>query len=297
MVGRKRMYRDFTTIDIPWAEEMLGRINSSARILFHTAFSNGNLVKALVYECKENKGIVSVIKGDDYYSVQISFQEDLHSYEVIKSVEQEVQQIILTRGSYEVYLNVNGYNVILLNSLANLGFMQDALGFEFILYKQEDTLKRYESIQLDKEITMKTFEDRHSEKYLRLLDNAFRKQNIECGQEQDTYLNKYSTYQIKKMKASADDNCFYAFWIKDDLIGLCFFENNYLDTITVDPIFEGKGYGSKMMEACIYDRWFVKNDTDIYLHTYIQNRRAQRLYLKHGFEVQGFYAENTYLET
>ena len=44
------MYKDLTKSDILWAEMMLGRINRSARTLFHEAVLNGNVVQAHIYE-------------------------------------------------------------------------------------------------------------------------------------------------------------------------------------------------------------------------------------------------------
>ena len=290
------IYKDLTKSDISWAEMMLGRINRSARTLFHEAVLSGNVVQARIYEYEENKGIVSVIRGENYYSIQISFQQDVLNRETIKMIEQEVRHILMVRDGREIYLNLYGYNTFLCNILMNLGFVQDALGFEFVLSKQTDERKRDDNTQSDNEITIRTYEDEHSERYLRLLDDAFRQQNIDCGQEQDTYLNVYAAYQTEKMKHADKDGDFFSFWLKEELLGLCFFDKNYLDTIAIAPKFEGRGYGSKIMDICIYDRWFSKNYSELYLHTYFQNRKAQRLYLKYGFEIQGFYSENTFIE-
>lgn len=290
------MYRELTEKDIPWAEEMLGRINRSARELFHNAYLNGNLVKAHRYEYDDNIGIVSVLQGEDYYSVQISFQQDVHRYDVIHEIEQEIREVLTVRGTRDVYLNVNGYSVILCNVLMNLGFVRDALGFEFVLQKPEDETGTYEVAQNTSELFVDCYKEEHAWKYLCLLDDAFRRQNMECGQEQDVYKNVYAEYQKNKMKQASEAGDFFAFWLNEELVGLCFFDENYLDTIAIAPEFEGKGYGSKIMEFCIQDRWYVKKYSEIYLHTYEQNRRAQKLYLKYGFKLQGFYSENTFVK-
>lgn len=288
--------RELAQNDILWAERMLGRINKSAAELFRAAVTEGNIETARIYEYEDNRGIISVIRGENYYSVQVSFEQDVHSYEIINEIEREVQQVVSAREKRDVYLNVNGYNVLLCNVLMDLGFMRDDLGFEFVLNKQDSMVSSCMAVQNNSEITVKAYEEEHAQEYLCLLDDAFRRQNEECGQEQDVYKNVYADYQNNKMKQANESGDFFAFWLNEKLLGLCLFHKDYLDTIAVAPEFEGKGYGSKIMEICIRDRWLVKNYSEIYLHTYMQNRRAQRLYMKYGFELQGFYSENTFAE-
>ena len=290
------MYRELTKKDISWAVEMLRRINRSAQELFQKAVLDGSIVKAHIYEYDNNIGIVSVLQGEDYYSVQVSFREDVYRYDVIYELEQEIRQVLSVKGSRDVYLNVNGYNVILCNALMNLGFVRDALGFEFVLQKAEAEIERYEAVQRTGELIIRRYQEEYAWNYLCLLDDAFRQQNTVCGQEQDVYKNVYAEYQKSKMKQADEDGDFFAFWRNEELIGLCIFTGNYMDIIAVAPKFEGKGFGSEMLKCCIQDRWNVKEYSEVYLHTYLQNRRAQSLYLKYGFKLQGFYSENTFVE-
>lgn len=52
--------------------------------------------------------------------------------------------------------------------------------------------------------------------------------------------------------------------------------------------------GSEILKYCLKDRVYNKKFHDVYLVTYYQNRKAQRFYLKNGFNIRGFYCENTY---
>ena len=101
------MYRELTKKDISWASEMLRRINRSAQELFQKAVLDGTIVKAHIYEYDNNIGIVSVLQGEGYYSVQISFHHDVHSYDVLYELEQEIRQMLNVKGPRDVYLNMN----------------------------------------------------------------------------------------------------------------------------------------------------------------------------------------------
>jgi ribosomal protein S18 acetylase RimI-like enzyme len=90
------------------------------------------------------------------------------------------------------------------------------------------------------------------------------------------------------------ENNFKTFWVKERLVGLYIVNGNYIDTIAVHPYHERKGYGSEILNYCIKDRVYENHFDELYLATYYQNRKAQRYYLKNGFDVRGFYCENTY---
>lgn len=291
MVGDEDMFRNIEQSDLTFVEVMLARINRSARNLFQKAYQDGFLRKAYVYEEGQCQGVFTMIEGESYYSVQLSFQSDLTNGAALTFLEDEIKKMIQTKGEKELYVNVNGYNVILIHTLLQQGFHRDSYGFEFSISNSMELIAKYMECNLSNELEVKGYEEEHCLLYLKLLDDAFRNQNIVCNEEQDTY----TKYQEDVVKDLFQSNEFYAFWDSKRLVGICILNGDYLDTIAVEPEFQTRGYGSKLMDFCIRKRFSEDHGKELYLYTYYQNKKAQRFYLKHGFYVQGFYYETTYI--
>lgn len=287
------MFREMVKEDFAFANEMLKRINSSAADIFNESYEKGNIYKKFVFEDKNNRGIFNIIDRDFYYVFQISFDHDVSEYDVIKYIENEFITVLKIRETKDIYLNFNGYNTILINYFMEYGLERDSLGFEFYISAESDKVKGLRAFHMRHDITAKKYEEKHTSEYLKLLDDAFRKQQIECKEKQDGY----SRNQEEKkawLKELCEQDCFQAFWAEKQLVGLYIVEENYIDTIAVHPDYERRGYGSEILNYCIKDRIYDSNFAEVYLVTYYQNRKAQKLYLKNGFKVRGFYCENTY---
>jgi ribosomal protein S18 acetylase RimI-like enzyme len=287
------MFREMVNEDLAFANEMLSRINYSAADLFKDSYKNGSIYKNYVYEEENNRGIFTIIEGESYYSFQISFDHDVSEYEVIKFIEDEFQSLLTIRNTKDIYFNFNGYNAALINYFMNYGLERDSLGFEFYISADSDKVKALLDFDIRQDITPKEFEEEHTLEYLKLLDNAFRKQQIECKEEQDGYC-KNLEINITWLKELNANHNFQAFWVKTQLVGLYIVRDNYIDTIAVHPDYERKGAGSEILKYCLKDRIYNMKFNDVYLVTYYQNRKAQRFYLKNGFKIRGFYCENTY---
>lgn len=287
------MFRNMESKDLNYAYEMIGRINCNARKIFEQAYDNGNLINSFVFESEENKGIFTIVEGDDYYSLQLSFEKDVSDYVIIKFIHDELNKIIENREEKDVYLNINGYNSLIINYFRNYGFLQDSLGFELWYKVTDEKLERIKNFKLIDYLRVKEFEEENVYKYFELLDDAFRNQNIECNEETDVYKN-LSQKDIDWLKRVNTRGDFKAFWNGDNLIGLYILNNKCLDTLAVNPEYEGNGYGNQILKHCLKYMMLDKEYNEIYLRVYYSNKKAQKLYIKSGFEMRGFYCENTY---
>lgn len=106
------MFRNIGQSDLTFVEAMLGRINRSVRNLFQKANVEGFLANAYIYEECNCQGVFTIIEGDSYYSVQLSFEPDLTNGADLFFLEDSIKKIIQTKGKKELYFNVNAYNVI-----------------------------------------------------------------------------------------------------------------------------------------------------------------------------------------
>ena len=68
---------------------------------------------------------------------------------------------------------------------------------------------------------------------------------------------------------------------EDEIIGSVALKDNEIDDLIVNPLYQGRGYGRKML------LWALENigSEDIVLHVAEWNRKAVCLYKKTGFEI------------
>lgn len=72
------------------------------------------------------------------------------------------------------------------------------------------------------------------------------------------------------------------------IVGFLSFNKHYIETIDVHPDHQGKGIATMLMD---YAERYMKENLNyfpyVYLHVYVKNTNAQRLYLKRGYQVVG----------
>ncbi|WMJ90137.1 GNAT family N-acetyltransferase [Anaerocolumna sp. MB42-C2] len=287
------MFRNMDKGDINFANEMLHKINTCAVEVFNESYRNGNIYQSYVFESITNRGIFIIIRAVDYFSIQLSFEKDICNYKIIQFIDEKYHSIIKERQDRDIYVNINAANAILNNYFSDLSLERDSYGFEFYISSDFDTVKELENYSMRKDMQIKEFEDKYALDYLHLLDDAFRAQQMECNEEQDGYC-KNSEEKSKWLKNLSVNHGFHSFWVANQLVGVGIVDDNYIDTIAIHPQYERKGYGSEILKYYINNLLCSHKFSELYLVTYYQNRKAQRLYLKNGFKVRGFYSENTF---
>jgi len=268
---------------------MVKKINRSARKIFEQAYEEQFLKECLMYDDKDNRGVMTVIQGKGYYSLQISFEKDISNYNTIRYMHDKIKSIIEVKGNKDLFLNINAYNITIINYIRNYGFAQDSLGFEYIMNKTVQKIHELSDFKLDDCLEFKKFEDSCSQDYLRLLEDSFREQNLLCNEKSE--LGENTVSWLKKADEKGE---FGALWKDNCLIGLYVLAGEYISNIAVLSEYKGKSYGTKILNFCLKDIFINKEYNDTYLYVYAVNTKAQKMYLKNGFEVSAFYSENTY---
>ncbi|QVK21564.1 GNAT family N-acetyltransferase [Mycoplasmatota bacterium] len=288
------MYREMKKADLTLVNGMLGRINSSAKKVFNQAYEDGNLVSCLMYDDKNDRGVFTIVEGPNYYALQVSFDKDVSNYKVIKVIHEGLDKIIKVRGSKDIYLNINGYNPSIINYFRNYNFTQDSLGFEYSFSTSSETIDAISNFKVEEGLTFKGFEEENAHNYIELLDDAFRQLDIDSNEEQDRYRKSGQKFLSWLRKVDEKKN-FGALWSNVDLVGVYILNDDCIHTIAVNPKYEGKGFGNQIMKYCLKNLILNKKYKEVYLQVLFENKRAQKFYIKNGFEVRGYYCENTYV--
>ena len=268
---------------------MLSKINRSAKEIFEKAYEKQFLKECLIYDDKDNRGIITIIEDEKYYSIQISFERDINSYNIIKPVHDKIKSIILIKGNKNLYLNINAYNTTIVNYFRNYGFVQDSFGFEYRMNKTSEKINELYNFKLTEGLSFKKFENSEAQNYLNLIEDSFMEQCLMCGEKSELGENTVSW-----LKKADEKNEFGALWKDDCLIGLYVLDGEYISNIAILSEYKGKGYGTVILNHCLKDIFINKEYNDTYLYVYAVNIKAQKMYLKNGFEVSAFYSENTY---
>ena len=268
---------------------MVRKINRSAKKIFEQAYTGQFLKECLIYDDNDNRGVFTIIEGEDYYSLQISFEKDISKYDTIRLMHDKIKSIINVKGNKELYLNINAYNTTIINYFRNYGFVQDSLGFEYSMIKTVQKINELNDFKLNNCLEFRKFEDNHSQDYLSLLEDSFREQDLICNEKSE--LDEKTVLWLKK---AGEKNEFGALWKDNCLIGIYVLDKEYISNIAVLSKYKNQGYGNIILNHCLKDIFINKEYNDTYLYVYAVNTKAQKLYLKNGFEVSAFYSENTY---
>ncbi len=268
---------------------MLSKINRSAKKIFEQAYEEQMLKEFMIYDDKDNRGVITVIKDEEYYCIQVSFERDINKYSIIKLIHDKIKSIVSIKGNKDLYLNINAYNTIIVNYFRNYGFVQDSFGFEFKMDRTVEKVIELTKFKFADELSLRNYEDHCSQYYLNLLEDSFREQDLLCGEE-----NKMDQSAVLWLKNADEKGEFGALWKDDCLIGLYVLNGEYINNIAILSDYKGKGYGTLILNHCLKDIFINKGYNETYLHVYAINIKAQKMYIKNGFEVCAFYSENTY---
>jgi ribosomal protein S18 acetylase RimI-like enzyme len=272
-----------------FAVYMVEKINRSAKKIFEQAYEEQFLKEFLIYDDKDNRGVMTIIEDEKYYCIQVSFERDINNYNIIKLIHEKIESIVSIKGNKDLYLNINAYNTIIVNYFRNYGFVQDSFGFEYRMDRTDEKVNDLSNFSLAEGLSFRKFENDYTQNYLNLLENSFREQDVMCGEE-----HKLGENTVSWLKKANEKNEFGALWKDNCLIGLYVLDGEYISNIAILSDYKGKGYGTVILNHCLKDIFINKEYNETYLYVYAVNIKAQKMYLKNGFEVSAFYSESTY---
>ena len=292
---RKRALRQYSAL-IPIRENQIDRLKTLFAGIHHTAariFSEGwqnGQAQAWVSRgsTPELCGAVGVVFRDDYVVCFANFDGELLTEEIIQSLDDLLVDLISQRGERPLFYNVRGDMEPVIALLRQRCFREDTFGYE---------LKCCDAPGSPTEgagLTIRGFEPQHFDTYVRLLDGAFNPLMARTGHHGDPFSREGETFR-KRLRNSSDWGDFASFWVADQLVGLYTLSDDVIDILAVHPQFQNLGYGTAMTEHALRRILCEGGFPAAYLFVVAANEEARRLYLRLGFEVSGFYSENTYV--
>lgn len=271
-------------------------INAIARVLSRVETSEGGRFKEAL---KENSflqlerfedGALVVYKEDEEYNIICSFGHIMRDVQTAQKVERIVNAYLKKLGDGECVNFVHGGDQIYLNNfVCNLNFQRPHYGLEYRL-KRDDFLKVEDRGLLGMEASPYRY-DRAEDMY-RLHYGAFIEQNSREGHPEG-YTPERKAELIKRFGTPSEDGSAPRVYTLDGhLIGYTVFEDNYCDTLALDPAYQHKGYGRAMLYDSIRQAFANPKIRAVTLHTFLINLNAQRLYESLGFKRVGFFCAN-----
>lgn len=281
--------REMSEKDYDIAIELVGKINRSAKQFFSEACKSESLKKGLIYDSPNNIGAFSVIEKEDFIVSHVAFQEDINQQEILYEMYGLLESVIKEKGNKDLYLNIYNKNPSIVEFFRQYNFKKDTSGIQYrYSFNENDYSNNLENSNLQ----FRKYESDRNDEYINLLDEAFKPLDTACNIE--PYYHKRNRENVVKWLQRVDESDeFGTLWDKERLVSLYIVSNEYIHTLATDPIYQGLGYGSILLDYCM-NKLFQKGYKEIYLNCLDENTQAHSFYRKNGFEETGWYIENTY---
>ncbi len=143
------------------------------------------------------------------------------------------------------------------------------------------------STDLD-ELIIEEYDFKRVDEYIEVIDTAFNPLREKIGKSLN-YRKEHYNESVEKFNNSALKNNLFIFAKNSEIVGICFLDGNILDTIVINPKFQGNNYGSIILNYM--SDYIINNkkyDT-VFLYVITQNERAHKFYLKNGYKLNAKY--------
>ena len=139
-----------------------------------------------------------------------------------------------------------------------------------------------------KDLEIEKYDLNKASEYIEVIDSAFNPLREKMGKSLN-YRREHYNESIEKFNNSALKNNLFIFTKDSDITGICFLEGNILDTLVINPKFQGSNYGSIILNYISDYILNKKRCNIIYLYVVTQNESAHRFYLKNGYKLNAKY--------
>jgi RimJ/RimL family protein N-acetyltransferase len=145
---------------------------------------------------------------------------------------------------------------------------------EFIMEKEH-----FKGLYDSKDLYIRQFEEAKIDDYALLLDNAM------------VFVSPPPNFQGDKEKLAENirNKVFFAFYIKNDLVGVYWLDNDLrtIEYIAISPNHQRKGYGSIILSHSLHNVFFVQNKNIAKLYCVDWNENGIKFYKKFGMVLKG----------
>lgn len=262
-------------------------ISPHAKDYVYNSFVNNNVEVLYSILTEQNKGLVIKVDNDNCCVFYASFLNEDNIEEVLKVINNKINEHISKINSKELCFNIYGNNLKIINLVRKLGFRSDMDGYHLeYIGKELSRLNEHNLID-------KGFENSMLEEFVDLFDSSYYQLSIDNGWKTDKYTTNKEQFNQKLNNLNKCKQVI-SFWLNYELVGAYMFEHNYITDIVVKPIFQNKGYGSYILAHCIRNMSVNKSIKNIRLRVSKSNVGAKKLYERNDFVEIACFAEHTY---
>jgi len=268
-------------LEISIIESLLCQVNSSEIDWFRQCLEED---KILSYRLFDDKGVYIAYKDDSGYSIVFSFRDVVRDYTIATYLENEILKLLTLKKTEEKLIVIHDTKQLYLQQfLFKTRFKKPHRGLEYNLERTEIPEEPLNELEL------RPIKSENADRYFEVHNNAFEEQDIRAD---DPIFQRDKAYQWFTERFLSEEVDFYGYWIGEEIVGYTLFDGDLLEYLVINPAFQNKGYGKRIMRDSLRRR-FSKTDMDsIHLYTYLINLNAQALYESIGFRVVGEFTMN-----
>jgi len=124
------------------------------------------------------------------------------------------------------------------------------------------------------------------ERYIHIFGKAFLPLRTELGFETPENFAADPEYAKNIFEETNQVDSFYGYEVEGKIVGAAYAFGNEVESIAVDPEYQGKGYGKQLLRGCVSDM-LTKHKT-VSIGVVEINRKAHKLYESVGFKVTSY---------
>jgi len=272
---------NISDLEISIIEPLLYQVSSDEVDWFRQCLREN---KILSYRIFDDKGVYIAYKNESGYYLLFSFKEVVRDYKIATCLENEIQKLLPLKKADEQFMVTHDTKQLYLwQFLFKRSFKNPHRGLEYQLNRTELPEEPLNELEL------RPMKAEDIDKFFTIHNNAFAEQDIRADEHASPRAKAYQWFNEYFLSEKVE---FYGYWIGEEIVGYVLFDGNLLDYLVINPAFQNKGYGKRILRDSLR-RKFSESDSDcIHLFTYLINLNAQALYESVGFKVVGEYTMN-----
>ena len=265
---------------IEFASYQIGLIDSGEKAIFLETVNTDKQINSNVFHNDNISGVYFSCVIFDGVRIHISFNMDTDMFN--EDITALIYSTLQKSGFSSCLIWVWNKNRKIIDFLKDKFHIEPDCGIyyyasiEFIMRR-----KNFKKTSRNNPLDIRSYEERHLEKYLNLLDGS-----MSFASPPPNFMANKENY-AKRFSEQCTDNSFEAFWKDGELVGLYWRKNAEIDIMAVSVNQQRKGYGSTILTRAIEMVFANTTDDYAYLYAVDWNLKGQQFYNKYGMEQNG----------
>jgi len=273
----ERRKKSITGQEISIIEPLLLLVNSSEVDWFRQCLEEDRI---LSYRLFDDKGVYIAYKDDSGYSLVFSFRDVVRDYTIATCLENEIRKLLTLKTADGKLIVTHDTKQLYLQQFL---FKKPHRGLEYQLERTEIPEEPLNELEL------RPIKPENADRYFEVHNNAFEEQDIRADEPGSPRAEAYRWFTECFLSEKVD---FYGYWIGEEIVGYALFDRDLLEYLVINPAFQNKGYGKRILRDSLRRRFSETDRNSIHLYTYLINLHAQALYESVGFRVVGEFTIN-----